>query len=414
MSKKNILLAITNGLWLIDVHSAEQFGQSVAAVLNGEKFWEESEEDHKAKDPEFLIISPGAGSYFSYTLDKAPRGSVAVISISGPIMKEDNCGDPGTKTYEQMLSQATGNPNITGVILSIDSPGGTVAGTQSLANLIKGQEKPIVTLAEDLMASAAYWIGSSADFVMAKTGTTRIGSIGTMMSFADVQPYWEKQGVKFHNIFATESTEKNRDFLEARKGNYDRLIKTSLDPLNNEFLSAVTSNRGSKLDTKATLNGQVYVTEQALKHGLIDGVGNLNDAVAKVHELAQVQEKAQTNTSTTTMKKIMLLATQAALLAICGATIKEGETSVEVELNEETLDKINAALVLGEKATTDLAAEKTAHEATKKELADLQTKSAGATTVVKEGADKIESNEDDQYLTSVDREKAEMKKKGLA
>lgn len=405
MSKKNILLAITNGLWLIDAPSAEQLGENVAAVLSGEKFWDTN---HKSK-AEFVIVSQNEGSYFSSDLSKAPQGSVAVISISGPIMKEDNCGDPGTKTYEQLLKQAESNPNIAGVVLCIDSPGGTVSGTQSLSNLIKNFSKPVVTLAEDLMASAAYWIGSSAKYVMANTGTTRVGSIGTMLSFADMQPVWEKAGVKFHEIYATGSSAKNKDFAEARKGNYEGIIKNTLDPLNNEFTGSVKNNRGTLLNHDKTLNGQVYVASDALKYGLIDGIGNLNDAVAKVHELSAstIQENL---TEKNQMKKITLLATHAALLAICGATIAAGETSVDVELSDELLNKINSSLA---EQTEKLTKAETELADLKAENEKLKSSSAGATTTKKEGDDKIESDQDDEFLTSVDKEKLRLKKEGL-
>lgn len=402
MSKKNILLAITNGFWLIDIESARMLGERVAGVLNGNSFWDR---DHKA-EAEITVVEPeNRGSYISASLNSAPEGSVAVISISGPIMKEDNCGDPGTKSYEKMILSALENPNIAGIVLQIDSPGGTVSGTQHLAQVIKNANKPIVTLAEDLMASAAYWIGSSAKYVLANNNTTRVGSIGTMLSFADVQPYWEAQGVKFHEIYATASTAKNKDFAEARKGNYDAIIEGTLNPLNNEFLAAVKNNRGQALNQDKTLNGQVYLAQEALKHGLIDGIGGLQQAVEKVYELAQqTGAQAQTpNAQTTTMKKITLLAIHASLLAICGAAIPEGKDSVEVELTDDLLAKINSELLAGSNAVKELTTEKTSHSQTQTELAELKAKSAGVTTTKKEGEDVISTTEDD-FTCQVDED----------
>lgn len=409
MSKKNILLAITNGLWLIDQASAEQLGERVASALNGNSFWDR---EHKA-EAEILVVEDNfQGSYISASLNGAPAGSVAVISISGPIMKEDNCGDPGTKSYEKMILNALDNPNITGIVLQIDSPGGTVAGTQHLANVIKNASKPIVTLAEDLMASAAYWIGSSSKFVFANNNTTRVGSIGTMLSFADVQPYWESKGVKFHEIYATASVAKNKDFADARKGNYDAIIKSTLDPLNNEFLSAVKSNRGEKLNQEKTLNGQVYLAQEAQNLGLIDAIGGLEEAVNKVYELAQSKQQKPNLTQQNTMKAtITLLAAHAALLAICGATIPEGKESVDVELNNDLLEKINSGLLAAGTAEKALADEKTSHSATQKELEGLKAKSAGATSTQKEGNDQIEGKEKEDFTCDVDLEMREVRKR---
>jgi protease-4 len=354
MSKKNILLAITNGLWLIDLRTAEQLGPNIASLLQGKEFWNEK---HKAEH-EFLIVGAGAsGSYFSDSLSKAKAGSIAVIPISGPIMKYDNCGDPGSKTYEDLVKQADANPNITGIIFQIDSGGGEVAGTQSLASVIKAVNKPTVTIAEDLMASAAYWIGSSTDYIFANTNTTMVGSIGTMISFRDMRPMWEAQGVKFHEIYASDSTLKNNDYAEALKENYEPIQKNVLNPLNKVFMDSVKANRGDKLNADMTLKGQMYTANDALKHGLIDGIGDLNAAIDKINELASGEIQTTTTAKTENqinMKKITLLASHACLLAICGATISAGENSVDVEMNDELLNKINASLDAAAKASADL------------------------------------------------------------
>lgn len=415
MSKKNILLAITNGAWLIDVNSAQDLGANVAAVLSGKDFWNT---DHKSK-PEVLIIEQQErGSYFSNSLSSAKPGSIAVINISGPIMKEDNCGDPGTKTYESLIKQASSNPNITGIILQIDSPGGTVAGTESLANVVAGVEKPVVTLAEDLMASASYWVGSQAKHILANTETTRVGSIGTMLSFADMQPYWEQQGVKFHEVYATQSTAKNKDFAEARKGNYADLIKNTLDPLNNVFLESVKRARGQKLAAEKTLNGQVYTAADAIKYGLIDGVGTLNDAVNKVNELAGIKAETQT-TESQTMKKITLTTASAALLALFGAKIAENEQSVDVELNDENVAKLNAAVESAEtfkasaqKATEDLASANAKVAEITQQFEAFKIANPGSTTVEKEGDDKIEQQSDSNLCEFDEQLKKDLAKAG--
>lgn len=422
MSKKNILLAITNGLWLIDLRSAEQLGPNIASLLQGKEFWNEK---HKANH-EFLIVGAGAtGSYFSDSLSKAKAGSIAIIPISGPIMKYDNCGDPGSKTFEDLVKQADANPNITGIIFQIDSGGGEVAGTESLAKVIKSVSKPTVTLAEDVMASAAYWIGSSTDFIFANTDTTMVGSIGTMISFRDMRPMWEAQGVKFHEIYASDSTLKNNDYAEALKENYDPIQKNVLNPLNKVFMDSVKSNRGDKLNADMTLKGQMYTAKDAIKHGLIDGIGNLSDAINKINELASgetIQTTAKTETQIN-MKKITLMASHAALLAICGATISAGETSVDVEMNDELLGKINASLDAAAKATADLATANdkvTAAELKAKEeeakatkaVDDLTTaeakirslETAGATTVTTTAAveETTETTKAESYRTTAD------------
>lgn len=442
MSRKQTLLAITNGTWLISEYHAEQLGVAVAEYLNNlrsEKHTETEESDEATEEHllnnHITLVGSDRSPYVSKDLSysNASAGSVAVISITGPIMKHDNCGDPGTKTYERLINSALSNPNISAIVLQVDTPGGTVSGTESLHNTIRNASKPIVTLAEDLMASAGYWFGSGAQHVMAYTTSTQIGSIGTMISFADFQGLWEKMGIKFHTIFADESKDKNAAFLEARAGNYKRMREESLNPINERFLSSVKENRKGKLNLELenVLTGKVYVATDALKFGLIDSIGNLNDAIDKAFELSSGSSAENSKTKNTNMKKVTLTAAHSALLALCGVSIAAGQDSVDVDL-----DAVNAAVA---KQATDLKTAQDEVAATKTKLTEAEgkvntaeqkatdaeakaTKAAedleaykvshpGKSTSKKEGADELESEEEDEFLTEADLKLAETRKK---
>ncbi len=425
MSKKNIILAVTNGLWLIEENAALQMGHQVAKLLAGEKVF--ADEDDKAI-PEFMIIEAGteSGSYMSDSLKSAKPGSIALINIEGPIMKYDSCGDPGTQTYERMIKEASANPNIEGIILQIDSPGGTVSGTESLANTIGSVTKPVVTLATDLMASAAYWIGSQADHILANTKTTRIGSIGTMLSFMDVQPYYEKMGIKFHDIFADASSEKNASFAAARKGEYQAIKDELLNPMNDQFLAAVKNARGPVPQT--ALKGKVFVAEEAMQQKLIDGIGTLSDAINKIHELnSNASAKENITLQRSQMKTITLTAAHAALLALFNATIADAQTSVDVELNDENLTKLDAKVKLAEDNATalsesqnkleaissELATAKDDLSATKQAFEDFKKENPGSTTSKTEKVDDLGASSDDFTCDVDERVAAARKNAGL-
>lgn len=416
MSKLNILQAITNGIWLIQPEFVHASSGLVQRILNGQdaiKSYHDDSDDDEVKFKSSFCISPlGAISYGNKynPFEGATPNSTAVIGMSGPIMKYDNCGDPGTKTYSSILEKAKSNPNINSVVLVMDSPGGTVDGTMDLATLVKNFNKPIVAFVDGLMASAAYWIGSGANEIIANNETSTIGSIGTMISFADVQKMWEEKGVKFHYITADASIDKNKDFLDARQGNY-KLLKEKLNAINDLFLAGVTENRGSKLDLKKenVLTGKTYLAQDSLANGLIDSINTFEYAVERAQALASgdtaapvsdvklITEKPQTNN----MKKITLMASSIALIALCGATIESGAESVDVELNDDLISKINASLVAGAKAQSDLSALKTKATTDAKALADLQAtldiaeakvkslENPGASAAVKNGTDDL-------------------------
>jgi len=113
-----------------------------------------------------------------------------------------------------------------------------------------------------------------------------------MMSFMDVKGYYEKEGIKLHTIYATESSDKNLAFQKALEGEYDMIREEELDPLARAFQAAVKANRSDKLNTavKGILSGKTFFADQAKEYGLIDRVGNNNTAVEIALALAHARK----------------------------------------------------------------------------------------------------------------------------
>lgn len=224
--------------------------------------------------------------------DKAPKGSVAVIPLKGEMLKEDTLCSYGTETIAMVMREAAAHDNIRAIVMDGDSGGGAVDAIAPLLdarNFVKQQGKPIVGLG-DLIASAAYYFYSSLDEIIASNDiSSSFGSIGVMVSFADVQPYYEKLGVKFHTIYAPESDAKNSPFELALKGNYDLIKKEMLSPLARKFQNAVRENRAGKIDIKqkGILNGKMFYADDAVRFGLADGIGNFNYALERATQLAK-------------------------------------------------------------------------------------------------------------------------------
>jgi signal peptide peptidase SppA len=425
MSKLNILQAITNGIWLIQPEFVHASSGLVARILNGEEAIRSYHDDNDIEEPEFkgaFTVSPeGAVTYGNKynPFEGAAPNSTAVIGISGPIMKYDNCGDPGTKTYTSILDKAQSNPNINSVVLVTDSPGGTVDGTMDLATRVKNFPKPVIAYVDGLMASAAYWIGSGAKEIIVNNETSTLGSIGTMISFADVQPMWEKDGVKFHYITADASVDKNKDFLEARKGNYE-LLKGKLNSINDLFVAGVEENRAGKLDLKKynVLTGKTYLGAEAVSAGLADAINTFEYAVERAQALAngevtppesQPIESAKTKTQNNMKKVTLMVASMAAFIAAAGVTPEAGAESVDVELNDDVLNNINAALAAANTAKTDLTAVSEKLKTAETSASDLKSKldvseakvrslEASSTKPKAEGDDKLDTVDESQAI----------------
>lgn len=228
-------------------------------------------------------------------LSKVAPGSVAVIPITGPVMREDGLSAVGTETKMQFLKEVYANDNIKGVVLNINSGGGEVDGTMAFAEVVKKRNKPVVALVNSMAASAAYWIAMNADIILMNDPTAQVGSIGVMMTFADDTKYWENAGVKFIDIVAKGSEDKNKGYFDALKGKFDTIKSESLNPLREMFAQAVIDARGSRIDLEAenVLSGKMYFAaatasgnKSALDVGLADGMGDLDAAVNGVLQLA--------------------------------------------------------------------------------------------------------------------------------
>ena len=138
-------------------------------------------------------------------LANEPKGyqvqdGVAVLPLEGVMAKRMNMfsqisGGTSTALAERDLQAAMADPSVHSIVLCIDSPGGTVDGTQTLADAVLASTKPICTLASGSMASAAYWVGSASDAVYITDSTTQVGSIGVVATHTDISKAQENQGV---------------------------------------------------------------------------------------------------------------------------------------------------------------------------------------------------------------------------
>ena len=384
------LLAITNGIWLIEPSYAQAQMPLVKSIMDGNF---KSPKNKTIKHGLYaLAISPTSRVNIdseTNRFDTAETGSVAIFKVCGPIMKEDGeCGEPGTARLCEAIDEAAANSNIIGAVFIFDSPGGTVSGTEEFANCIREFNKPKIGIVEDMCASAAYWAISQCDKVYACNSSARIGSIGTMVSFSDMQPYWEAQGVKFHEIYAPASVDKNRDFNEARKGNY-ALVKETLAGINDIFIKAVTSARPG-LNDKETLTGKMFLAADAEKMGLTDGYMCEEDAVSEVRAMASGSNNNNSinNQNKTEMK---IKATLTALVAFVSSAFPDKFKADETLVTEEHLEKINGELATlagikeaKETAETALALANTAKAEIESNLATTTTAKVAAETKVGE------------------------------
>ena len=214
--------------------------------------------------------------------------SIAYIGVTGPLMKGQPWRD-GTSTLQliQDVRTSAKDPNVHAILLGIDSPGGTVAGTAAIANEVRAarKSKPVWAHVQDLAASAAYWIGSQASAMYASNATDLIGSIGTITTVYDYSAAAEAQGIKAH-VFRTGPLKglgtPGAPVTDEQVAHMQSLVNS----LQTHFDAAVMKGRGfTQKQLDAVRTGGVFPAGEALSLRLIDGIRSLDataDALANV------------------------------------------------------------------------------------------------------------------------------------
>lgn len=217
---------------------------------------------------------------------------VAIIPMEGVLAKRANLfmqisGGMSTQLLERDLRAALADSSVHSIILSVDSPGGAVDGTMTLANVVsQGRAtKPIVTLASGVMASAAYWIGSAADAAYITDGTTQVGSIGVVATHTDISRQQEAAGVKTTEIFAGKYKRIASNYAPLTDAGRATL-QEQVDYYYSLFVAAVAQQRGVSEEKVLSdmADGRVFIGQQAIAAGLVDGVSTLDALVVQLNQ----------------------------------------------------------------------------------------------------------------------------------
>lgn len=354
MSTAN-LHSLINGKWFIHESYGKSLLPALFSIIRGKDNPLIQKSDRKEFDfvttKDFNLVSGAA-----YNSSESQQDYVAVINMKDPIYKYDQyCGPAGTKSKMNTMQRYLSDPFCKGVVMDIDSGGGQVYGTPEFFDFVKSFAKPVVAYTDGLMCSAAYYIGSAADFVIANPRADAIGSIGVMVFYIDMTGIYQKEGATIIEEYADQSSDKNKSFRELLKGNPELYIKQELNPIADTFINDVKSVRPGVSEDVFT--GSTYNAEEALSLSLIDQLGTLQDAVNKVFELSQASNSNLNNSS---MSKIKAFPSVQQVIGAEGEGLEIKEkswvSSTEgVFLSEPQIDSLEASIAAHE---TALASEK--------------------------------------------------------
>ena len=216
---------------------------------------------------------------------------VARIPVMGTIGKglgalEKSCGACSIDDVQGNVREAMNRPDVKGVLLDVNSPGGTIGGIPETAALIQAcaAAKPVVSYIDGIGGSAAYWLASQATMVMAAP-SAKVGSIGVYMPWVDRSRAAEMQGVKVDVIRNTGGTHKGMgvpgtSLTEAQRAH----LQEQVDELFGMFKGSVLAARPNV--AADALTGKTFLAATALGKGLSDDTGDYARAEATLRALA--------------------------------------------------------------------------------------------------------------------------------
>ncbi len=273
------LIDIINGPWAITPEMLMEIESIYTTHLRGDKI------DIKA-------VSARIGA----PLERKAQGysiinSTAIIAVDGVIAKKMNLfseisGGASTQLIARDFSAAKADKEVKNILLHIDSPGGTVDGTEELANLIYESrgDKRIIAYSDGMIASAAYWIAAAADEIYVSGDTAQVGSIGVVATHIDVSKAEEKIGRKTTEITAGKYKRlASRYEPLTQAGRED--IQDRVDYLYSIFVNEVAKFRGVSPEKvlEDMADGRIFFGRQSVQAGLINGIEGFD---ALIEELA--------------------------------------------------------------------------------------------------------------------------------
>jgi signal peptide peptidase SppA len=234
-----------------------------------------------------LPVNAETGAEREGVLNIQRSGRIAIIPIHGVMLKGDSsfAGTTSTVRIRRAIRAAIADKTIDAIMLSIDSPGGTVSGAFDLADDIASASgvKPVHAHVEDMAASAAYLAASQASTISA-TRTSMIGSLGVVTSLVDETGRLEKAGLKVHAVASSDSKAAGHD--GAVTPEMIEEAQRIVNDVNEHFIMAVRNGRGITDSQSRKLfdepGGEVVLANDAQRSGMIDSVSSLDEAVSKL------------------------------------------------------------------------------------------------------------------------------------
>jgi len=233
----------------------------------------------------FMIIKPTSNT------------NVAVIPVTGELLS--GSGTDLSVTFSddviQTINDVSKNQKIQAIIFEIDSPGGSAVASKEIGDAIKSLKGRLMTVAviRETGASGAYWVASSCDYIIASPLSVT-GSIGVVASYLQYSGLLEKYNVTYERLVAGQYKDIGSPYKNLT--NEERSILQGLvNDVYDSFVNEISANRNMSVDkVKEIANGLIYSGSQAKEAGLIDALGNKEDAIKYIEAKKGIKVETRT------------------------------------------------------------------------------------------------------------------------
>ncbi|MBM7341121.1 signal peptide peptidase SppA [Pantoea coffeiphila] len=226
------------------------------------------------------------------TTQNNSKGNIAVIVANGAIMDgEETPGSVGGDTTANEIRQARLDDNIKAIVFRVNSPGGSVTASETIREELaaaKAAGKPVVVSMGGMAASGGYWVSTPANYIIASPNTLT-GSIGIFGVINTVENSLDSIGV--HTDGVATSPLADVTLTKALPPEVQEMMQLSIEYGYKNFIGLVAKSRNKTPDQVDQIaQGHVWTGSDAKANGLVDALGDFDDAVAKAAELAKVKQ----------------------------------------------------------------------------------------------------------------------------
>ena len=240
---------------------------------------------------------PDSISIYDYlsTIESEENNSenkIAVIHVEGAItIGESTYGIAGSDTIVKNIRKAIKDKSVKALVLRVNSPGGGVYASELITNALsefKETGRPIVSSMGDIAASGGVWVTTLSDEIWAKNETLT-GSIGVYATLPTFENLYDWIGVQVDGVSSTKAAE--WDPRMPMPESVTNGIQSSVDDIYEKFVNKVSDNRSMRYEeVHAVAKGRIWSGEKAIKLGLVDKIGGLEDALDSASKFANIKD----------------------------------------------------------------------------------------------------------------------------